>query len=215
VPKHCPHKIQPVMEELLILERVAHPHWGARKLLAVLRRAHPRIRYWPAACTVADLLARRGLVHKRRARRASVHPGAVRPVTVAPKLFGNAHVSYAYGQGAVALAAGYFGRRIADQAYYGGDASNLAPRPEAPVQLETRLTLSGEIPGLPGLEYLAGASYLIASHQPYVVGPNQGQPSYLVPQTLEADLAFVNRLTVFIGLSFHLGADGKTRAGQN
>jgi transposase InsO family protein len=84
VPKHCPHKIQPEMEELLILERVAHPHWGARKLLATLRRAHPRIRYWPAASTVADLLSRRGLVHKRRARRASVHPGVVRPVTFGP-----------------------------------------------------------------------------------------------------------------------------------
>jgi putative transposase len=84
VPKHCPHKIPPAMEELLILERVAHPHWGARKLLAVLQRAHPRIRAWPAASTVADLLARRGLVHKRRSRRASVHPGVVRPVTVAP-----------------------------------------------------------------------------------------------------------------------------------
>jgi transposase InsO family protein len=84
VPKHCPHKIQPAMEELLVLERVAHPHWGARKLLAALRRTHPRIRYWPAASTVADLLARRGLVQKRRSRRASVHPGVVRPVTFAP-----------------------------------------------------------------------------------------------------------------------------------
>ena len=84
VPHHCPHKIQFAMEELLITERVAHPHWGARKLLAALRRKHARIRYWPAASTVADLLARRGLVEKRRSRRASVHPGVVRPVTFAP-----------------------------------------------------------------------------------------------------------------------------------
>jgi transposase InsO family protein len=84
VAHHCPHKIQAAMEDLLITERIAHPHWGARKLLAVLARHHPRIRSWPAASTVADLLARRGLVHKRRARRASVHPGVVRPVTVAP-----------------------------------------------------------------------------------------------------------------------------------
>src|SRR5215203_4344298 len=67
VPRHCPHKIPGALEELLILERVAHPHRGARKLLAVLRRAHPGIRSWPAASTVADLLSRRGLVHKRRA----------------------------------------------------------------------------------------------------------------------------------------------------
>ena len=84
VPHHCPHKIQFAMEELLITERVAHPHWGARKLLAALRRKHARILYWPAASTVADLLARRGLVQKRRSRRASVHPGVVRPVTFAP-----------------------------------------------------------------------------------------------------------------------------------
>ncbi len=84
VPHHCPHKIQFAMEELLITERVAHPHWGARKLLAALRRKHARIRYWPAASTVADLLARRGPVQKRRSRRASVHPGVVRPVTFAP-----------------------------------------------------------------------------------------------------------------------------------
>jgi transposase InsO family protein len=84
VAHHCPHKIQPTMEALLIAERLAHPYWGARKLLAVLTRRHSRIRRWPAASTVADLLARRGLVHKRRARRSSVHPGVVRPVTVAP-----------------------------------------------------------------------------------------------------------------------------------
>lgn len=83
-PKHCPHKIPHEMAELLILERIAHPHWGARKLLAALQRAHPRIRSWPAASTVADLLSRQGLVQKRRRRRASVHPGVVRPVTFAP-----------------------------------------------------------------------------------------------------------------------------------
>ena len=44
---------QPAMEALLIAERVAHPHWGARKLLAVLARRHPRIQHWPAASTVA------------------------------------------------------------------------------------------------------------------------------------------------------------------
>jgi putative transposase len=84
VPHHCPHKIQPAMEELLITVRTAHPHWGARKLLAVLSRQHPCVRAWPAASTVADLLARRGLVHKRHPRRHPVHPGVLRPVTDAP-----------------------------------------------------------------------------------------------------------------------------------
>src|SRR4051794_4008104 len=54
VPHHCPHKIESAMAERLITERVAHPHWGARKLLAVLARRDPRVTRWPAASTVAD-----------------------------------------------------------------------------------------------------------------------------------------------------------------
>lgn len=83
-PHHCPHKIAPPIAELLVASREAHPYWGARKLLKVLAPRHPEIRSWPAASTVADLLARRGLVHHRRRRRASMHPGVVRPTTVAP-----------------------------------------------------------------------------------------------------------------------------------
>lgn len=84
VPHHCPHKISAATEELLITARLAHPHWGARKLLAALARQHPRLGTWPAASTVADLLARRGLVQKRHPQRKPVHPGVVRPVADAP-----------------------------------------------------------------------------------------------------------------------------------
>jgi transposase InsO family protein len=83
-PHHCPHKTPSPLTELLVGERTAHPHWGARKLLKVLRTRHPKIRRWPAPSTVADLLARRGLVQRRRRRRAPVHPGVVRPTTAAP-----------------------------------------------------------------------------------------------------------------------------------
>lgn len=83
-PHHCPHKVASAIAELLVAAREAHPHWGARKLLTVLARQHPRIPEWPAPSTAADLLARRGLVHKRRRRRPSVHPGVVRPTTTAP-----------------------------------------------------------------------------------------------------------------------------------
>lgn len=83
-PRCCPHKLGDAMVELLIRAREAHPYWGARKLLVVLARQHPRISEWPAPSTVADLLARRGLVQKRRRRRASTHPGVVRPTTAAP-----------------------------------------------------------------------------------------------------------------------------------
>jgi transposase InsO family protein len=83
-PHRCPHKIADAMAALLVGAREAHPFWGARKLLRVLGARHPRIRDWPAPSTVADLLARRGLVQRRRRRRASPHPGVVRPTTAAP-----------------------------------------------------------------------------------------------------------------------------------
>lgn len=83
-PHRCPHKIADAMAELLVGAREAHPFWGARKLLRVLATKHPRIHDWPAPSTVADLLARRGLVQHRRRRRASTHPGVVRPTTAAP-----------------------------------------------------------------------------------------------------------------------------------
>ncbi len=83
-PHHCPHQTPASVIELLVAERTAHPHWGARKLLTVVATRHPERRAWPAPSTVADLLARRGLVHRRRRRRAAVHPGVVRPTTTAP-----------------------------------------------------------------------------------------------------------------------------------
>ena len=39
---------------------------------------------WPAARTAADLLARRGLVRRRRRRRPHQHPGVVPVATAAP-----------------------------------------------------------------------------------------------------------------------------------
>ncbi len=83
-PHECPHRIPKAVEALLLKERQAHPFWGARKLLKVLSTRFPKIERWPAASTAADLLARHGLVQKRRRRRLSVHPGVVRPTTVAP-----------------------------------------------------------------------------------------------------------------------------------
>lgn len=83
-PRHCPHKIATAIAELLVAERTAHPHWGARKLLKVLTTRYPRLSGWPAASTAADLLARRGLVQRRRRRRPHLHPGVVRPTTVGP-----------------------------------------------------------------------------------------------------------------------------------
>src|SRR6187455_2043823 len=83
-PHTCPTQIRPVLAELLCEFRRLHPDWGARKLLKVLRRRHPEIEDWPAASTTADLLARRGLVRKRRRRHPHQHPGVVPIATARP-----------------------------------------------------------------------------------------------------------------------------------
>ena len=83
-PHTCPTQIRPVLAELLCEFRRLHPDWGARKLLKVLRGRHPEIEDWPAASTAADLLARRGLVRRRRRRRDRQHPGVVPIATAAP-----------------------------------------------------------------------------------------------------------------------------------
>lgn len=83
-PHHCPHRIDAEIAELLCALRRGHPLWGARKLLHVLAKRHPGITSWPAPSTAADLLARRGLVQRRRRRRPHVHPGVVPAITNEP-----------------------------------------------------------------------------------------------------------------------------------
>lgn len=83
-PHHCPHRIDPELAEFLCALRREHPLWGARKLLRILATRHPAVTGWPAPSTAADLLARRGLVLRRRRRRPHQHPGVVPPITAAP-----------------------------------------------------------------------------------------------------------------------------------
>lgn len=83
-PHTCPTAIRPVLAELLCEFRRLHPDWGARKLLKVLRGRHPEIEDWPAASTTAELLARRGLVRRRRRHHPHQHPGVVPIATAAP-----------------------------------------------------------------------------------------------------------------------------------
>lgn len=52
----------------LLALRHAHPHWGPRKLVAVLRERDPT-QVWPAASTVGELLRREGLSTPRRRAR--------------------------------------------------------------------------------------------------------------------------------------------------
>lgn len=75
-PKRCPQRTpEPVVEALLAVRR-KHPRWGPRKLLAYVKRRHPK-RAWPARSTVGDILRRHGLVSPRRRRRRVEAPRAV------------------------------------------------------------------------------------------------------------------------------------------
>jgi transposase InsO family protein len=64
-PLRRPGAVTEDVAELLVGVRRRHPTWGARKILATLERQRLGVRL-PAASTVAQLLARRGFVKKRR-----------------------------------------------------------------------------------------------------------------------------------------------------
>jgi putative transposase len=82
-PHHCPHRVAAPIADLLCATRRQHPDWGAGKLLAYLAPRHPAIR-WPAASTAHDVLARAGLIERRRRRRSHQHPGVIPLRTAAP-----------------------------------------------------------------------------------------------------------------------------------
>jgi putative transposase len=82
-PHHCPHRIARDVAAVICAARRQHPRWGPAKLLAWLGPRYPKIE-WPAVSTAGDLLARRGLVKKRRRRRQYQHPGVVPVTTTQP-----------------------------------------------------------------------------------------------------------------------------------
>ena len=82
-PHRCPHRIAPETASLICAVRRAHPSWGPEKILDWIRPRYPAFSR-PAISTAGDLLARCGLVKKRRRRRRYVHPGVVLPRTTAP-----------------------------------------------------------------------------------------------------------------------------------
>lgn len=54
--------------ERIVASKEAHPLWGPKKIMAVLRRSEPE-RRWPAASTAGEILKRHGLVKGRRRAR--------------------------------------------------------------------------------------------------------------------------------------------------
>ncbi|HEY3595381.1 MAG TPA: hypothetical protein VGL13_15950, partial [Polyangiaceae bacterium] len=124
--------------------------------------------------------------------------GTTQPLSVAPQIYGNAHVSYDLpGDWPVlGLAALYVGRRPADRAFDGG----FTPTPYAPPQLELRATISGQIPGIAGLSYRVFADYAVADRNPYVVGPVQ----IATPAQPSAQLSPVDQFRTTVGLQYDI-----------
>jgi len=69
-PLHHPQAVADSVARLVVEARRRHPRWGPRKLLVVLKRAHPDVEF-PVASTVGELLKKRGLVSPRRRRHRS------------------------------------------------------------------------------------------------------------------------------------------------
>jgi putative transposase len=69
-PKTHPNQTSEHVEELLLSLRRRRPRWGPKKLLEILRRAHPGLAL-PAVSTAGDILERNGLVTARRLRARS------------------------------------------------------------------------------------------------------------------------------------------------
>jgi transposase InsO family protein len=70
-PHRCAWAMAEEIAAAIVGLRRRRPHWGPRKLLAVLRRDHPELA-WPAASTIGDLLRREGLSLPRRQRRPAI-----------------------------------------------------------------------------------------------------------------------------------------------
>jgi transposase InsO family protein len=67
-PERHPNQTPERMEEAVLQLRRAHMSWGPRKLKRVLERETPQ-NSWPAASTIGSMLAREGLVVRRKKRR--------------------------------------------------------------------------------------------------------------------------------------------------
>ena len=71
-PKFPANSTPKEMVELILEARRRHPTWGAKKLLAIIGRAHAGL-VLPARSTICDVLGRHGMVLKKRRRRHVGH----------------------------------------------------------------------------------------------------------------------------------------------
>jgi outer membrane receptor for ferrienterochelin and colicins len=116
------------------------------------------------------------------------------PMAGAPQFYGNARVSYEFGGGlpTAALAAHFYAPTRAVGALEGN------PAYRASGQLVLRTTLSGAVPGVPGLSYRLTANYATASRGTYLVGPVQ----YTGDDPAKPEFSPVDRFRAALGLEY-------------
>lgn len=82
-PVRSPNATAEEIVQAFLEVRHRHPTWGAKKLLTIVHKRHPR---WalPGRSTVCDILSRHGMVPKKRNRRRIGHPGKPTSAILAP-----------------------------------------------------------------------------------------------------------------------------------
>ena len=82
-PRLSPSATPPEIVSAFLEVRQRHPSWGAKKLLTIVGKRHPR---WalPGRSTVCDILLRHGMVAKKKNRRRIGHPGKPTSQILAP-----------------------------------------------------------------------------------------------------------------------------------
>lgn len=82
-PLRSPKATSDKVVEAILEVRRRHPTWGAKKILPIIEKRHPR---WelPGRTTVCDILKRHGMVPKKRRRQKIGHPGKPNNQILAP-----------------------------------------------------------------------------------------------------------------------------------
>lgn len=82
-PRVSPNATSDEIVQAFLAVRQRHPSWGAKKLLSIVHKGHPR---WelPGRSTVCDILLRHGMVPKKRNRRRIGHPDKPSTQILAP-----------------------------------------------------------------------------------------------------------------------------------
>ena len=122
------------------------------------------------------------------------------PLPVAPRAFGNAHVSYDLGGSLpnLGLAAHFLDRRPSV-----ASRRALAEAEYAPALAEIRATVGGPAPLIPDLSYRVSANYVTADRGPYLVGPVERVETET--SVIPSELNPIDRFRVTVGLSYVFG----------